>query len=488
MTTASSMQAALYVREKQRQRRKKIRRGRVELPSNVATKEIAPFPRYPPNQWGKAAWQERDRERRVSLTEVAVNHRIKATEAHRRWMKRNRIHDSSFGGSSSDDEDYPGGLYGHQSAAANALLYVGLGTVAIGLVISFVGTGEKGFKTLELRLIGPTLIGSGLLCCLVRIFLCVCPSRCFRRRHKHRHRHKSHLDEPQAPAGHFNHHTFFETTAKEKKATTEDIALADQTKLLQKNTNNKKTVSILTTPVTAATASNAPVPSGSSGPSSHHHHQQQPQQQQQPKQQQQQQQPIPQNVVASTSLFLQHEQERSSLQVPALNIPNFIGSNSDEEDILREESKRKDSNLLDLELQQLEASTFDICSFDSSNEKDGILGNGRAGSAGSGRNRDSDKRRTSITSVHRNGCAAPAASTSSPSTRIGLVNPDPDAHKLEEEMLLLEEEIQPSSGRKNVTAAAVPAPSPGKHSDIDDLLQNEIVLSPSKLQQAVREP
>lgn len=73
-----------------------------------------------------------------------------------------QIHDSSFGGSSSEDEDFPGGLYGHQSAAANALLYVGLGTVAIGLVIAFVGTGEKGFKTLELRLIGPTLIGSGV--------------------------------------------------------------------------------------------------------------------------------------------------------------------------------------------------------------------------------------------------------------------------------------------------------------------------------------
>lgn len=45
------------------------------------------------------------------------------------------------------------------SSFANAFLYVGLGTVAIGLVISFVGTGEKGFKTVELRLIGPSLIG-----------------------------------------------------------------------------------------------------------------------------------------------------------------------------------------------------------------------------------------------------------------------------------------------------------------------------------------
>lgn len=45
------------------------------------------------------------------------------------------------------------------SSFANAFLYVGLGSIAIGLVIAFVGTGEKGFKTVELRLIGPSLIG-----------------------------------------------------------------------------------------------------------------------------------------------------------------------------------------------------------------------------------------------------------------------------------------------------------------------------------------
>lgn len=48
------------------------------------------------------------------------------------------------------------------STFANAFLYVGLGTVALGLVIAFVGTGEKGFKTVELRLIGPSLIGNAI--------------------------------------------------------------------------------------------------------------------------------------------------------------------------------------------------------------------------------------------------------------------------------------------------------------------------------------
>jgi hypothetical protein len=278
--------------------------------------------------------------------------------------------------------------------------------------------------------------------------------------------------------------------------------MADQTKLLQKNINgsNKKTVSIVTTPVATATTSN--VPSGSSG---YHHSQQQQQHHQQ----------TPQNAVSSTSLFLQHERQCSSfsnlahpLQVPTINIPNFIGSNSDEEDILgspriRQESKRKDSNLLDLELQQLDSGSFDISSFESSHNKDGIIRIGRFESVNSsGRYRDSDERRTSLTSVHRNGGATLTTSkavtatttTSSPSARIGLINPDPDAHKLEEEMLLLEEEIEMSTAiskdlhNSPFAAGVTSSSSPGKHSDIDNLLQNEIVLSPSKLQQAVREP
>ncbi|KAK4874455.1 hypothetical protein RN001_013815 [Aquatica leii] len=92
------------------------------------------------------------------------------------------IHDSSYGGDSEEDIF---AIY-HQSAAANALLYVGLGTTAIGSVVFFVGSGDKGFKTLELRLIGPTLVACGLLCCLIRILLCACPSTCIRRRKKTR--------------------------------------------------------------------------------------------------------------------------------------------------------------------------------------------------------------------------------------------------------------------------------------------------------------
>ncbi|XP_017047845.1 mucin-5AC isoform X3 [Drosophila ficusphila] len=190
------MQAALMLRSKSRvARRRKLRKlgGRLELPSNVATKEIAPFPRYPPESWkntyvttppappqppppppecaqGRAAWLERGR--RCSVQDQQQQ---QAT-CHRRWVKRNRIQDASLGGSS-DDEDFLGVLRG-PSTFANAFLYVGLGTVALGLVIAFVGTGEKGFKTTELRLIGPSLIVLGLICCILRILFCICPSHC----------------------------------------------------------------------------------------------------------------------------------------------------------------------------------------------------------------------------------------------------------------------------------------------------------------------
>ncbi|XP_058818098.1 uncharacterized protein LOC131681359 isoform X2 [Topomyia yanbarensis] len=132
---------------------------------------------------GRAAWLERGR--RCSVQETPAS-------CHRRWVKRNRIQDSSLGGSS-DDEDLLGVLRG-PSSFANAFLYVGLGTIAIGLVIAFVGTGEKGFKTVELRLIGPSLIGLGLICCILRILFCICPSHCLSSSRKARNKKNAKID------------------------------------------------------------------------------------------------------------------------------------------------------------------------------------------------------------------------------------------------------------------------------------------------------
>jgi ABC-type proline/glycine betaine transport system permease subunit len=54
----------------------------------------------------------------------------------------------------------------------NLLLYLGLGLVAIGLIITFVGLGEKGFRTVELKLVGPVLVVGGVALVFVRIMLC----------------------------------------------------------------------------------------------------------------------------------------------------------------------------------------------------------------------------------------------------------------------------------------------------------------------------
>jgi hypothetical protein len=47
---------------------------------------------------------------------------------------------------------------------------------AVGLVITFVGLGDKGFQTLELKLIGPTLTGIGVFFALLRVLFCTLPS------------------------------------------------------------------------------------------------------------------------------------------------------------------------------------------------------------------------------------------------------------------------------------------------------------------------
>ncbi|CRK93781.1 CLUMA_CG007308, isoform A [Clunio marinus] len=189
--TCDHIEAALMLRSKQRIARNKLRRQRLgirgELPTSVATKNIPPYPRFPPESWcaqGRAAWLERGRRCSVQDPNTA--------SYHRRWVKRNRIQDSSIGGSS-DDEDLLGVIRG-PSTFANAFLYIGLGTISLGSIIFFVGTGEKGFKTQELRLIGPALAGIGVIFCILRIFFCVCPSHCISNRERNKKDAKSDAD------------------------------------------------------------------------------------------------------------------------------------------------------------------------------------------------------------------------------------------------------------------------------------------------------
>ena len=47
--------------------------------------------------------------------------------------------------------------------------------VALGLLVTFIGLGDQGFKSVELRLIGPSLVGCGVFFALLRILFCTVP-------------------------------------------------------------------------------------------------------------------------------------------------------------------------------------------------------------------------------------------------------------------------------------------------------------------------
>ena len=57
----------------------------------------------------------------------------------------------------------------------DVVLYVGLGMVAVGLVNTVVGLGDKGFKTFELKIVGPSIIVCGAVLAGARIVVCVWP-------------------------------------------------------------------------------------------------------------------------------------------------------------------------------------------------------------------------------------------------------------------------------------------------------------------------
>ncbi|KAL4717973.1 hypothetical protein ACJJTC_013012 [Scirpophaga incertulas] len=139
---------------------------------------------------GRAAWQEAaalsvggggagagGAARRCS---VLGDHPGARRDPRNKWHRNNRIRDASYGSSSESDGEVEG-TSGEPWGVAR-LLYAGLGTLAVGLVVYFVGTGDKGFKTPALRLVGPSLIIAGLACCLLRIAFCIFAKPCCRRR------------------------------------------------------------------------------------------------------------------------------------------------------------------------------------------------------------------------------------------------------------------------------------------------------------------
>ena len=44
--------------------------------------------------------------------------------------------------------------------------------MSVGLIITFLGLGSRGFRALEVKLLGPGLVGAGMMCVLIRIIFC----------------------------------------------------------------------------------------------------------------------------------------------------------------------------------------------------------------------------------------------------------------------------------------------------------------------------
>lgn len=63
---------------------------------------------------------------------------------------------------------------GKNDSVADMVMWLGLAMMMTGTVVSFIGLGEKGFRTRHLRFLGPVLIGTGLSLCLLRVALCCC--------------------------------------------------------------------------------------------------------------------------------------------------------------------------------------------------------------------------------------------------------------------------------------------------------------------------
>ena len=63
---------------------------------------------------------------------------------------------------------------GKNNSMADMIMWLGLAMLMTGTVISFIGLGEKGFRTRHLRLLGPVLIGAGFSLCFIRVALCCC--------------------------------------------------------------------------------------------------------------------------------------------------------------------------------------------------------------------------------------------------------------------------------------------------------------------------
>ena len=66
---------------------------------------------------------------------------------------------------------------GYEGLTCNTILYTGFGLAAVGLIVTFLGLGTRGFKTLEVKMLGPGLVILGVMLGVVRLLFC--GSSCF---------------------------------------------------------------------------------------------------------------------------------------------------------------------------------------------------------------------------------------------------------------------------------------------------------------------
>lgn len=98
-----------------------------------------------------------------------LDHRQMADKAYRKWLKKQK------GSHNYDIVDFRKSyIAAGESRQFDTLLWSGLAVLLTGTVVSFVGLGEKGFRTSYLRLLGPILCGAGLAVVIFRIGICCC--------------------------------------------------------------------------------------------------------------------------------------------------------------------------------------------------------------------------------------------------------------------------------------------------------------------------
>ncbi|EFX76420.1 hypothetical protein DAPPUDRAFT_322302 [Daphnia pulex] len=96
-----------------------------------------------------------------------ADHRQMADKAYKKW--RNKQKAATSLSATVFRKSY---IAAGQSNHFDLFLWFGLSVLLTGTIISFVGLGEKGFRTSYLRLLGPVLCGFGLAVVIIRIGIC----------------------------------------------------------------------------------------------------------------------------------------------------------------------------------------------------------------------------------------------------------------------------------------------------------------------------